>query len=196
VHFMCDIDGTIYQTLDLKENAYHATKANNRSVGIEIANMGSYGNDEKKPFGEWYAHKNGQTVITIPPALGDGGVRTKNFVGHPKRPELIRGTIQGRELEQYDFTPQQYAALIKLTATLCTVFPRIECKYPTDASGKLITHKLADDDYDNYHGVLGHYHVQLDKVDPGPAFDWDYVIGGARKLMKEARVESPKAEGN
>jgi N-acetyl-anhydromuramyl-L-alanine amidase AmpD len=184
VQFMLDIDGTIYQTLDLKERASHATKANDRSVGIEIANMGSYSKDEKLPFDQWYKHENGQTIITIPKALGDGGVRTKNFVGHPARPELIHGVIQDRELEQYDFTPQQYAALVKLTATLCTVLPRIECKYPTDDSGKLINHKLSEDDYDNYHGVLGHYHVQSDKVDPGPAFNWDYVIGGARKLME------------
>ena len=49
VHFMLDLDGTIYQTLDLKERARHATIANNRSVGIEIANMGSYASTEKSP---------------------------------------------------------------------------------------------------------------------------------------------------
>jgi N-acetylmuramoyl-L-alanine amidase len=42
IHFMLDIDGTIYQTLDLKERAWHATTSNDRSVGIEIANMGAY----------------------------------------------------------------------------------------------------------------------------------------------------------
>jgi N-acetyl-anhydromuramyl-L-alanine amidase AmpD len=42
VQFMLDLDGTIYQTLDLKERAWHATTSNNRSVGIEIANMGAY----------------------------------------------------------------------------------------------------------------------------------------------------------
>ena len=42
VHFMLDIDGTIYQTLDLKERAWHATSSNNRCVGIEIANIGAY----------------------------------------------------------------------------------------------------------------------------------------------------------
>src|SRR3954464_5598425 len=33
VHFMLDVDGTIYQTLDLKERAYHATTSNDRSIG-------------------------------------------------------------------------------------------------------------------------------------------------------------------
>ena len=42
VHFMLDLDGTIYQTLDLKESAWHATQANSRSVGVEIANMGTF----------------------------------------------------------------------------------------------------------------------------------------------------------
>ena len=37
VQFMLDVDGTIYQTLDLKESAWHATKANGRSVGIDNA---------------------------------------------------------------------------------------------------------------------------------------------------------------
>jgi N-acetyl-anhydromuramyl-L-alanine amidase AmpD len=184
VHFMLDIDGTIYQTLDLKERAPHATIANTRSVGIEIANMGSYSRSEENPLPNWYKHEaNGQTTITIPARLGNGGIRTPNFVGHPSRPELIKGKIQGTELEQYDFTPQQYAALVKLTATLCTVLPRIECKYPTNAAGELIPHKLTNDEWENYHGILGHYHIQSNKVDPGPAFNWDYVIGNARKLM-------------
>ena len=34
VHFMVDIDGTIYQTLDLKERAWHATISNGRSIGV------------------------------------------------------------------------------------------------------------------------------------------------------------------
>src|SRR3954465_10238970 len=31
VHFMLDLDGTIYQTLDVKERAFHATTSNTRS---------------------------------------------------------------------------------------------------------------------------------------------------------------------
>ena len=41
-HFLLDLDGTVYQTLDLKERAWHAGKANNRSIGIEIANIRAY----------------------------------------------------------------------------------------------------------------------------------------------------------
>jgi N-acetylmuramoyl-L-alanine amidase len=184
VHFMLDLDGTIYQTLDVKERAWHATSSNTRSVGIEIANIGAYGSQGKNPLDEWYASgADGQPRITIPTRFGDGGIHTSGFVGHPARPEKITGTIQGQELVQYDFTPQQYRALMRLTAALCKVLPKIKCDYPKDAQGNLITKKLPDEALKEYQGVLGHFHVQTDKVDPGPAFNWERVVGGAQLLL-------------
>jgi N-acetyl-anhydromuramyl-L-alanine amidase AmpD len=183
---MLDVDGTIYQTLDLKESAWQATVSNNRSVGVEIANIGAYGVNEKNPLGDWYKKDaGGKTTLTIPDAFGAAGIRTPNFIGHPARPDPIHGNIQGQDLVQYDFTPQQYKALIKLTAALCKIFPRLQCQFPTAADGGLIPHKLTAEQWHNYHGVLGHYHIQTDKVDPGPAFQWNYVIKGARKLLRE-----------
>jgi N-acetylmuramoyl-L-alanine amidase len=182
VHFMLDLDGTVYQTLDLKEKAWHATVANSRSIGIEIANRGAYSTPNL--FKQWYVDDaDGRTRIAIPAALGDGGERTKNFIAHPIRDGIVRGEIQGQRLAQYDFTPEQYAALIKLTASLCTIFPRITCDYPRDVHGRLITHKLSDTQLASYHGLLGHFHIQTNKVDPGPAFQWERVVEGARKLM-------------
>ncbi len=190
VHFMLDLDGTIYQTLDVKERAWHATTSNNRSVGIEIANMGAYGANEKKPFADWYAREDGQTRITIPERFGDGGLLTKGYIGHPARPESIEGTIQGRDLTQYDYTPEQYRALIRLTAALCKVLPKIKCDYPRDSSGKLVPQKLGPDELQAYEGLIGHFHIQTDKVDPGPAFQWDYVIENARRLMNSGMSEA------
>lgn len=40
VHFMVDNDGTIYQTLDLVECAFHAAGVNEVSIGIELQNRG------------------------------------------------------------------------------------------------------------------------------------------------------------
>jgi len=192
VHFMVDLDGTIYQTLDLKERAWHATTSNDRSIGIEIANIGAYPKPGTNDLLQWYHQdSDGQTTITIPTRFGNGGERTKNFVGHPAHPGLIRGTIQGEDLVQYDFTPQQYDALTKLTASLCKVFPKLKCRYPVDADGHLIPHKLPADELKNYEGVLGHYHIQTNKTDPGPAFDWDRVIGGAQKILKQESGEFP-----
>ena len=197
VHFMLDLDGTIYQTLDLKERAWHATTSNTRSIGIEIANMGAYGSDDSSALHRWYERgADGQVRITIPERLGDGGIRTPGFVGHPVRNAPVQGNIQGDDLIQYDFTPQQYRALVKLTAALCRTFPKIKCDYPRDAQGKLITYKLPDEQLNAYQGVLGHYHVQTNKNDPGPAFQWNYVIANARRLLKAEKAEAGAKAGS
>ncbi len=186
VHFMLDVDGTIYQTLDLKERAWHATISNGRSIGIEIANIGAYAPSAKQTLDKWYTKDDsGKTLLRLPKPSSTMGIRTKSFVGSPIRNELVRGNVQGTNLVQYDLTPQQYESLIKLTATLCWVFPKLDCKYPTDERGNLITRKLPDEDWEKYRGVLGHYHVQENKIDPGPAFQWQRVVGGAKKLLAE-----------
>ena len=185
VQFMLDVDGTIYQTLDLKERARHATISNSRSIGIEIANMGAYPRDKMGPLEKWYAKDDaGRTTLTFPKDPDVLGIRTKGFVGRPLRNELIEGNIQGQDLVQYDFTPEQYESLIKLTATLCQVFPKLRCAYPVDEAGTLIPRKLDEQDWQAYRGLLGHYHVQLNKVDPGPAFQWDQVVDGAKLLLE------------
>jgi N-acetyl-anhydromuramyl-L-alanine amidase AmpD len=116
--------------------------------------------------------------------LGDGGVRTPGFVGRPARSEPVTGVIQGSSLVQYDFTPEQYEALARLIATLCQVFPKMPCDYPRDGSGRLITRKLPDEELDRFGGLLGHFHIQTNKVDPGPAFQWDWILARARELMR------------
>jgi N-acetylmuramoyl-L-alanine amidase len=195
VHFMLDLDGTIYQTLDVKERAWHATTSNTRSVGIEIASPGAYSAKNSKTLDEWYARDDsGGTRITLPKRLGDGGIRTSNFVARPARNEPVTGEVQGQQLIQYDFTPEQYRALAHLTAALCTVLPRIRCDYPRDKDGKLITQKLPDAELREYDGVLGHFHVQTNKIDPGPAFQWDRVINGARTLMRQQQPKGGAEE--
>lgn len=181
VHFLLDLDGTIYQTLDLKERAWHATSSNGRSVGIEIANIGAYGVDSDHPLDQWYGiGEDGKTRVTLPGWAGESGIRTENFVARPARDEPVVGTVQRRELIQYDLTPEQYDSLVKLTAALCEIFPKIRCDYPRDESGKLVTEKLPDDVLENYGGLIGHFHIQSNKVDPGPAFNWEYLVKNAR----------------
>jgi hypothetical protein len=185
VHFLLDLDGTIYQTLDLKERGWHATSSNTRSVGIEIAHIGAYSPRQARPLEEWYpADSDGRRRVAIPARFGDGGIRTPGFVGRPARPALVTGVLQGRELVQYDFTPEQYRALIHLTAALCKVFPKLKCDYPRNAEGRFVPGKLADDELARYQGLLGHLHIQTNKVDPGPAFQWDYLVEQARALLR------------
>jgi len=185
VHFLLDLDGTIYQTLDLQERALHATTSNDRSIGIEIANLGAYPPGDTREFDEWYPRDAaGQVFVKVPKVAGDPHFFTPNFTARPARSSPIHGALQGRELVQYDFTPEQYAALAKLTAALCSVFPKIKCDFPRDSAGRLITQKLSDAALAKYQGILGHFHIQENKTDPGPAFQWDKFIDGARKLLR------------
>jgi N-acetyl-anhydromuramyl-L-alanine amidase AmpD len=186
VQFMLDLDGTIYQTLDLKEGAWHATKANPRSVGIEIANMGAVPHAETSShFARWYKADGCDTVITIPGGREKSGLRDASAVLKPSRRDPVSGVIHGTNYEQYDLTPQQYDSLIKLTAALHKTFPKIKLDYPRANDGALYRTNLSDADYKAYEGVVGHFHVQRNKQDPGPAFQWDRVIDGARAIAGE-----------
>jgi N-acetyl-anhydromuramyl-L-alanine amidase AmpD len=192
IHFMIDVDGTIYQTLDLKERARHATIANDRSVGVEIANMGAYPAAKASTLNDWYAKDaNGQTFLKFPPRFGDGGLRVKDLVFRPARNEPVVGEVQGMTLTMYDLTPQQYASLAKLSATLCTVLPKIRPDYPRDASGALITRTLPEPEFTAFTGILGHYHVQQNKQDPGPAMNWDWLVSETRRLMENRPRAQP-----
>jgi N-acetyl-anhydromuramyl-L-alanine amidase AmpD len=185
VHFLLDLDGTIYQTLDVRERAFHATTSNNRSIGIEIANIGAFEKTNLSALAQWYTNNSqGQTVIAIPKRFGPNPLRNPGASLRPARNDVIEGSVQDKILRQRDFTPEQYQALIRLTASLCRVFPKIQCDCPRDASGQPAIRKLPDAVLAQYHGVLGHDHIQINKIDPGPAFQWDYVISNARNAMK------------
>ena len=185
VHFMIDLDGTIYQTLDLKERAWHATTSNGRSIGVEMASPGAFGVAESDALNRWYREEPGQgTVLKLPEDGADSGFQVPGFVPRPARSGRILGRIQGKELQQYDFTQEQYEALTRLTATLCNVFPKLRCDYPKTAGGDLVREKLDDQTLKDYRGLIGHFHIQTDKIDPGPAFDWERVTRGARRWIR------------
>ncbi len=208
VHFLLDVDGTIYQTLDLVDEAWHARAANPRSIGVEIAHVGAYPPGEPSPADTWYAAERGPDADAEPlpnqmgsvwestaadPAVESTGVRlviperwrgrirTPDFIGRPARPEPITGEIHGATYEQYDFTPEQYRSLARLSAALAQLFPRIDLEAPRAAGGRVRTDALTDEEELSFHGILGHYHLQTDKRDPGPAFDWERLLAEAQE---------------
>ncbi len=181
VHFLLDLDGTIYQTLDLQERAWHASESNTRSVGIEIANIGAYSPDNSAPFDRWYrTNERGQTQLIAPAAAEF--LRPAAAAG-PARPQPVYGRIHGRWLMQYDLTDAQYDALIHLTAGLTRAFPLLRPDAPRDAHGNVTTDLLSDADMLAFRGILGHYHLTTDKIDPGPAFDWPRLLDGVRREL-------------
>jgi hypothetical protein len=136
-HFMIDADGTIYQTLDLVERAYHAEEANSTSVGVEICNRG------RVDRAEW---------PKLPP---DYRTRpTRNVV------------INGERHEAYEFRPEQYDSIVALARTLLRVFPRIKPIVP-EKDGQPIMDTLADPmAFAGILGHL-HVDLQKQKWDPG-----------------------------
>jgi N-acetylmuramoyl-L-alanine amidase len=175
VHFMIDVDGTIYQTLDLADTAWHASQVNWRSVGVEIANIGSYSIDDKKGMAtldEWYPSDGDGPYVRYPAFMKETGIRTPDFVARPARRERVIGPMQNTTRAQFDFTREQYDSL-----------PRIEPDAPRDAAGRILTVRMDEEAESSFHGIVGHYHVSKQKQDPGPAFDWDVFLTRVRSRL-------------
>jgi N-acetylmuramoyl-L-alanine amidase len=156
--------------------------ANPVSIGIEIANIGAYPITQRFNFSRWYAKDEKGMKLVLPP---NNWVRTPNFVGRPIRNELIRGEIHNTMYEQMDYTKEQYKALIHLTAAIHKIFPNIPLDYPRDSNGQLLRRELTKQEFDNFSGFLGHYHIIKSKNDPGPAFQWDLIMNEAKKLIQK-----------
>lgn len=170
-HFLLDLDGTLYQTLDLSLRARHAGSVNNRSIGIEIAHIGAYTDGEV--LGRFYhPGADGYVWLEVPKEYGPppGGPF------RPARPGLIRGKIHGQELIMPDYTEAQYATLRALTKSLSGIFPRVRRRAPRDADGTVRSTVLAPERLAAFNGVVGHYHLTRSKIDPGPALDWDRIL--------------------
>ncbi len=149
-HFLIDRDGTIYQTLDIRERARHAGSANDRSVGIEIANVGAY-----------------ETREGLLKATADAGLEPTN--------RMLSGVMQRKKLYQFPYTDAQYASLTALIQALRQALPGIKPEFPRDRRERVERNVLSAKRLATFQGVLGHHHITDHKVDPGPAFEWGRV---------------------
>ena len=148
-HFILDNDGTLYQTLDLLDCAYHASGMNETSIGIEICNRGDAKKDQN-----YYA-------------------------SYPKelQREIVACSINNEKYAAFDFTAKQYQAMHALAKALAKLLPGIKLDFPKSSTGDQRWDTLDPADPSNvrlresYSGYLGHYHVTNQKWDPGP-FDF------------------------
>ncbi|MDF1798551.1 MAG: N-acetylmuramoyl-L-alanine amidase [Planctomycetota bacterium] len=183
VHFLLDLDGTLYQTLDLADQAWHAAHGNPRSVGVELASIGAWAPGDERGeayFSEWYLEGNFGTAVTLPERYGDGGQRSGRRVFPAASEGRKRGAVHGQVLEQYDFTQAQVDSLAALTVALHRALPGIALDVPRDGLGQPRWDALSAEEFAAWGGLLGHYHLGTHKVDPGPAMDWERLLRAAR----------------
>ncbi len=107
-HFLCDNDGTVYQTLDPLECAFHAGVVNEISVGIELQNRGDAGRSPN-----YYAKRK------LPPR------------------DTVTCRVHGHQILAYDFSKAQYEGMIKLCRVLASVL-RIPLTSPRASNGELL----------------------------------------------------------
>ncbi|MCA9677373.1 MAG: N-acetylmuramoyl-L-alanine amidase, partial [Myxococcales bacterium] len=171
-HFLIDNDGTIYQTLDLAFEAFHASEFNPMSIGVELCNRGDA---KKEP--NYYE-------------------RVKGYISSLGPRPIKPCQVHGSKILAYDFTKQQYDALKELAKVLQRALPNLPIEYPQDAPGKQ-SWGLAPNVW-SYAGYIGHYHLTTRKWDPGP-FDFKKFcedLRGSRcfPLWTGAKPDSPTAK--
>jgi N-acetyl-anhydromuramyl-L-alanine amidase AmpD len=136
-HFMIDADGTIYQTLDLLESAWHAEQANGASIGIEICNRGDASRNELDRLPRDYRSRPVKDVV-----------------------------INGNTFHAFDFRPEQYTSVLALTRLLVRLFPGVKPVYP-ERDGQPLLETLRDPDaFAGIVGHL-HVDRERRKWDPG-----------------------------
>lgn len=147
VHFILDDDGVLYQTLDLREKAWHGGKNNPQSVGIEIDSRAhvkrfpnAYNESSQKKYG-----------------VGPRGKRV-DFVGN-------------RWILGYEYNDKQYTTLIRLGIVLRKIFPLMGgsaggafMDFPRNSKGRIITSELKHPL--KHRGLMCHYNNSATKNDP------------------------------
>lgn len=188
-HFYLDLDGTIYQTCDLywKTNTAPADdrKGNERAVHVEMANLSWQARTEESDLfkvpQDMYRKVRGRWRFEIPDKYRKK-LRDPDFQAYAARAHGERGyfsrTVNGRMVRMWDFTEEQYQALIKLCIGLSQLLPGVALQVPVDKeTGRTPLGKIKN--FATFKGILGHAHVQggdtdgvKRKYDPGSAFDW------------------------
>ena len=102
VHFLIDNDGTIYQTLDLADGAFHAAGVNEISIGVELCNRGQVELDGP----EFYRRKFGinRNVVDV--------------------------VIHNTRYHMWAYTPEQYMAMEALGKALARLLPNLPQVFP------------------------------------------------------------------
>ena len=189
-HFYLDLDGTIYQTCDLYWKTNSALSddrmGNLRSIHIELSNLSWEARVEEtslpRILKDQYQKQDGSWRLILPEEYREK-IRNPSFIPFAAREDGERGffsqSVNGKVVNMWDYTEEQYRSLIQLCFGIHKLLPRIELKIPYDEAMESIPLDRIDN-YSDFCGILGHAHIQsgqaegIDtKYDPGSAMDWD-----------------------
>lgn len=163
--FVLGRDGTVYQLFSSAAWSYHLgrnakggnTVQSKISLGIEISNYGPL-------------IKKGSNLETV--YSKDG--RKDVYCTTDDTDQYIRLPKKYRGYQYYTkFTNEQYHSLILLLRYLTATY-----KIPRAFVAESGRHETSSASSANFKGICSHVNFRTDKIDIGPAFDWDRVIEG------------------
>lgn len=96
------------------------------------------------------------------------------------RREKVTCRINGHQWLAYAYTQPQLDSMIAIGKAMSRIFPNLPQTFPSAGDGEPMWASLADPR--QYTGYLGHYHVSLQKWDPGP-FDFKFFASKIRGRM-------------
>jgi N-acetylmuramoyl-L-alanine amidase len=163
VPFVVGRNGVIYNLFSSKYWSYHLgptavggnTLMSKECIGIEISNIGPL-----KKIGDNLVTTYSDTDVYC-------SINDTQF--YTKLPTKYRG------YEYYaKYTDAQYNATIKLIKFLCAKY-NLPKAFVAEAKRYNV---FTAQEFTNYTGIVSHVNCRTDKVDIGPAFDWNRVING------------------
>lgn len=95
------------------------------------------------------------------------------FASHYRDRGIFTGVINGGTFTALGYSEAQYMSCIAAIRELTRFFPRIKPIPPIGEDGLVVPGKIAND---HFEGVVGHYHLSVQKWDPGPGFDWKRIF--------------------
>jgi N-acetyl-anhydromuramyl-L-alanine amidase AmpD len=161
VPFVIGRNGIIYNLFASKYWSYHLgpgarggnTAMSKECIGIEISNIGPL-------------KKIGDNLVTT---YSD----TDIYCQMAETQYFTRLNTPYRGFEYFaTFTAAQYEAIRQLLTFLCAKYslPR---KFVNEPARYQV---MTDAEFANYKGIVSHVNCRTDKVDIGPAFDWDRIL--------------------
>lgn len=158
-----DVDGyaTIYQCLDIKDVGWSHKPLNFAGPGVEISYQ--------------------PTAWTTPAAYSDDNVKKYGVQHHV----AMDDTVHGAKRKVFGPTEAQVKSCIALLAGFCQLFPNAPVEFPKDKDGKIIktVSKVQK-------GLLAHFHITNNKVDP-MGFPFERVEAEVKAKLQPVVVEEP-----